>query len=124
MFIDVIYNLPDTCINTFNIQFNYLLGRISNERKKCILMADFNINLLKSDTTHQTTDFIHNMFANAFYPTISKPTRVTKQTATLIDNIITNIHEYSITSGILYNGISDHFPIFTVYEFMKPLHFI
>ena len=79
-------------------------------------MADFNINLLKSDTNHQTTDFIHNMFVNAFYPTISKPTRVTKQTATLIDNIITNIHEYSIKSGILYNDISDHFPIFAFYE--------
>ena len=76
-------------------------------------MADFN--LLKSDTNHQTTYFIH-MFANAFYPTISKPTRVTQQTATLIDNIITNIHEYSIKSGILYNDISDHFPIFTFYE--------
>ena len=76
-------------------------------------MADFNIDLLRSDTNHQTTYFIHNMFANAFYPTISKPTRVTKQRATLIDNIITNIHEYSIKSGILYNDISDHFPIFT-----------
>ena len=79
-------------------------------------MADFNIDLLRSDTNHQTTDFIHNKFSNAFYPTISKPTRVTKQTATLIDNIITNIHEYSIKSGILYNDISDHFPIFTFYE--------
>ena len=79
-------------------------------------MADFNIDLLRSDTNLQTTDFIHNMFANAFYPTISKPPRVTKQTATLIDNIITNIHEYSIKSGILYNDISDHFPIFTFYE--------
>ena len=56
------------------------------------------------------------MFANALYPTISKPTRVTKQTATLIENIITNIHEYSIKSGILYNDISDHFLIFTFYE--------
>ena len=56
------------------------------------------------------------MFANAFYQTISKLTRVTKQTATLVDNIITNIHEYSIKSGILYNDISNHFPIFNFYE--------
>ena len=114
--IGVIYKPTDTCINTFNIQFNDLLGRISNERKKCILMADFNIDIDKSDTNHQTTYFIHNMFANAFYPTISKPTRITQQTATLIDNIITNIHEYSIKYGILYNDISDLFPIFTFYE--------
>ena len=79
-------------------------------------MADFNIDLLKSDTNHQTTNCIHNMFVNAFYPTISKSTRVRQQTATFRDNIITNIHEYSIKSGILYNDISDHFLIFTFYE--------
>ena len=34
-------------------------------------MADFNIDLLRIDTHGQTTDFIHAMFASAFYPTIS-----------------------------------------------------
>ena len=79
-------------------------------------MADFNIDLLKIDTNGQTTDFIHGMFASTFYPTISRPTRVTQQTATLIDNIITNMHEYPVTSGILYNDISDHFPVFNFYS--------
>ena len=51
-----------------------------------------------------------------FYPTISKPTRIAQQSATLIDNIITNIHEYPIKSGILYDDISDHFPIFNFYN--------
>ena len=83
-------------------------------------MADFNIDLLRNDTNNLTAelqiDFVHNMFANMFCPTISKPTRITQQSATLIDNIITNIHEYSIKSGILYNDISDHFPIFNLYK--------
>ena len=51
-----------------------------------------------------------------FCPTISKPTRITNYSATLIDNIITNIHEYPIKSGILYNDISDHFTIFNIYK--------
>ena len=93
-----------------------LLRKISQERKKCIIMADFNIDLLTTDTNHQTADFIHNMFTHMFCPTISKPTRVTNYSATLIDNIITNIHEYPIKSGILYNEISDHFPIFNIYK--------
>ena len=79
-------------------------------------MAAFNIDLLKIDTNGQTTDFIHGMFANAFYPTISRPTRVTQQTATLIYNIITNMQEYPVTSGILFNDISDHFPVFNFYS--------
>ena len=78
-------------------------------------MGDVNIDILKIDTNGQTTDFIHGMFASTFYPTISRPTRVTQQTATLIDNIITNMHEYPVTSGILYNNISDHFPVFNFY---------
>ena len=65
---------------------------------------------------HSRCYFIHGMFASAFYPTISRPTRVTQQTATLIDNIITNMHEYPVKSGILYNDISDHFPVFNIYS--------
>ena len=80
-------------------------------------MADFNIGLLTNETNNLTAEFIHNMFANMFCPAISQPTRITQQSATLIDNIITNIHEYPIKSGILYNDIiSDHFPIINFYN--------
>ena len=92
------YKSPDTNIYTFNIHIDGLLRTISNERKKCILMADFNIDLLTNDTNNLTADFIHNMFANIFYPTISKPSIISQQLASLIYNIIANIHEYSIKS--------------------------
>ena len=36
---------------------------------------------------------------------------VTEYSATLLDNIITNITGYCIKSGVLYNDISDHFPV-------------
>ena len=114
--IGTVYKPPDTNVNIFNEHFNDLLRNISNERKKCIIMTDFNIDLLKIDTNGQTTDFIHGMLANAFYPTISTPTRVTQQTATLIFNIITHMHEYPVTSGILFKDISDHFPVFNFYS--------
>ena len=71
--IGTVYKPPDTNVHIFNEHFNDLLRRISKERKKCIIMADFNIDLLKIDTNGQTTDFIHGMFASAFYPTISRP---------------------------------------------------
>ena len=50
-------------------------------------------------------------------PLITKPTRITKSTATLIDNIYTNnTHKTGHQSGILLNDISDHLPIFTITE--------
>ena len=50
-------------------------------------------------------------------PLITKPTRVTKSTATLIDNIFTNnANKTGHQSGILLNDISDHLPSFTITE--------
>ena len=74
--------------------------------------------LNKIDTHDQTKDFIHthSLYTNAFYPTISKPTRVTDHSATLLDNIITNITGYCIKSGVLYNDISDNFPVFNLLQ--------
>ena len=44
------------------------------------------------------------------YPTIDKPTRITHNTATLIDNIFTNnLMQYS--TNILLSDLSDHLPI-------------
>ena len=67
-------------------------------------VADFNIDLLKTETNHQTTYFIHNTFANAFFPTISQ--QYHNQHSLIFNNI----------SGILYNDISYHFRIFSFYE--------
>ena len=38
------------------------------------------------DLNDNSNSFINLMFSSSFYPTISKPTRITKSTATLIDN--------------------------------------
>ena len=79
-------------------------------------MGDFNLDLLKHDK-HPPTEFVFDiMYANSFIPMINRPTKVTKDTCTLIDNIYTN--HYSIKndnySGILTTDISDHFPVFHI----------
>ena len=107
-------------INTdiFVAHFSDLMVIISKERKQCILMGDFNLDLIKVDIHNQTKYFVHSLYTNVFYPTISKPTCVTEHSATLclLDNIITNITGYCIKSGVLYNDISDHFPVFNVLQ--------
>src|SRR6218665_3525189 len=48
----------------------------------------------------------------SFFPSIDKPTRVTTDTATLIDNIFTNAHPSSIHSASIWiTDISDHLPV-------------
>ena len=81
-------------------------------------MGDTNIDLLKTQEHSQTSEFLDLMYSYNMIPVITKPTRVTAHTATLIDNIFTN--NFQDTSkhhqGILYNDISDHFPVYHLNE--------
>ena len=74
-------------------------------------MGDFNINLLNEDVHTLTNDFINIMSSYSLYPSITKPTRITPTSATLIDNIFTNLNSYQ-TSGIIVADVSDHLPVF------------
>ena len=60
------------------------------------------------------------MFEFSMIPTINKPTRVTKHTATAIDNIITNcIINSDFKSAIVKTDLSDHFPIIFINELIR-----
>ena len=56
------------------------------------------------------------MFSNNVFPVITKPTRVTDKTATLIDHILTNNFDVNASHihGILCNTISDHYTVFHI----------
>ena len=85
--------------------------------KPCYIMGDFNINLLKYDCCNFANKFFNQLSSSGYTPLITKPTRITKSTATLIDNIFTNnLNRTEHLNGILFNDISDHLPIFTITE--------
>ena len=84
-------------------------------------LADPIITSLTRVITNKHTGWKHYHLANAgdknnFIPTITVPTRVTDNTATLIDHIFINnkmIHKSpDIESGVIYCGLTDHLPIF------------
>ena len=52
-----------------------------------IIGLDHNMDFLKSHVHVPTNDFIEEILTTGLLPTISRPTRITKSTATLIDNI-------------------------------------
>ena len=63
-----------------------------------------------------TKEFINTMYSMSYYPIITRPSRITSHCATLIDNIFTNDIENNTVSRLLINDISDHLPVFTVYD--------
>ena len=72
---------------------------------------DHNLDLTKHDIHPMTNDFIDLNLENGLLPTITKPTRITRSTATLIDNIMVGRKfQTKYDSSILISDLSDHFP--------------
>ena len=61
-----------------------------------------------------TKHFLNTLLTYGFYPLINKPTRITTDSTTLIDNILTNVHDGYNRPGIWIADISDHLPVFTI----------
>jgi hypothetical protein len=81
---------------------------------KTYILGVMNINLINCDVYGQTEEYLNMIYSNNFFPLITKATRVTCHTATLIDNIYTNASPIKITSKIITADISDHLPTFCV----------
>ena len=115
-----IYRTPGSNANTSVEHFETILNRLKNE-KHVIIGTDQNFDLLKIDNHAQTSELFNNFVSNSFIPAITKPTRITSTSATLIDNIyVNNIrHNTTLKSGILLEDFSDHLPIFCTLEFQK-----
>ena len=78
---------------------------------------DHNLDLLKSSIHRQTNDFAEMLLDNGMIPTITKPTRISKTAATLIDNILVSEDlQETCTSGILIDNCSDHLPCYTTLQ--------
>ena len=93
-----------------------ILGKLSNLGKVCdtIICGDFNFNFLNPND-NSCLELVNLMLLNSFLPLITKPTRVTADTATLIDNIFIN-RPVNYLSGIIMEPLSDHYPIFLIYK--------
>ena len=94
--IGIIYRPPSTDIEKFINHMIEILAIIKRKNQFVYLMGDYNVNLLNFDKHILTSECLEMFYSYSFYPLINKPTRVTYQTASLIDNI------------------TDHFPIFCI----------
>ena len=110
-----------TPLSDFNDSFlKNVLNKISKEKSKtCILLGDWNANLLDYDNHEATEDFYELLSSYSFQPLILQPSRVTARSATLIDNIFVNDLAVSSTGGNIVTSISDHYPQFSLLDILK-----
>ena len=114
--VGVIYRRPGTDLDSFYTNMNNILSIVKNENKLVYITGDFNIDILKFNDSERILEFVNLFMSNNLFCTVVYPTRVSNTSTTLIDNIWTNDYNSLINSGIVYSQISDHFPIFSVFE--------
>lgn len=88
----------------------------SNVNQKLLFICgDLDIDLLNATRLKANDDFSDTMYSMSLYQTITKPSRITSHSATLIDNVFTNVMEIPMR-GLLICDITDHLPIFSLYN--------
>jgi Reverse transcriptase (RNA-dependent DNA polymerase) len=101
-------------IDAFLETFINILSDINESEKQSYITGDFNFDILKFSSNEYIADYVNNFFMHGFIQIITKPTRCTSNSATLLDHVLTNDIQLSYESCILISKISDHYPIITI----------
>ena len=84
-----LYRSPNSSETEFNHYYKQLLDTLILETNQTFRIGmDRNLHLLKTHIHLQTQTFLDNTLNANLIPRITRPTRITKSSATLIDNII------------------------------------
>ena len=108
--IGTIYRHPSENINKFVEDFADCLDKLTENNNTFYILGDININTQNKSFAEK---YLNVITSNGAVPVsvITKPTRVTAKTATVIDHIITNDTSHKIIPRVIYSSITDHFLI-------------
>ena len=107
------YRPPHTKEKLFLQEYKKLTNTLKKlKNHEIIIGLDHNLDLMKAQLHTHTNTFLENNLEHDLVPCITKPTRVTRKTATLIDNILLSQKlQNEANQKIIIDNISDHFPI-------------
>ena len=115
--LNTIYRLTNEDIETYENYFKNLFPNNNALNQHIVLAGDFNLNVLNFKSNKKVQNFINLMFRYSMITTINKSTRITTNTATATDHIITNVTiDTDFKTGILKSCISDHFAIMLAFQ--------
>ena len=98
-----------------NDHIEYIFNK--GKTKKVYLCGDVNVDLLRYSCHDATNNCIDQLYSYGLHPLIMRPTRITKESATIIDNIFTNELQRITSNGLIINDLSDNLPIFQICDY-------
>ena len=118
-----LYRAPNTDQSIFLDEYKNFVEEIKKiPNTEIILGMDHNMDLLKSHVHKKTQQFLNLNLDHDLFPVITRPTRITQSSATLMDNIFLDSKLTGRTNNkILVNDISDHLPSVVILENMNPI---
>ena len=116
-----IYRHPGGNISHFNDSIERSLKK-SDKYDIALWGGDVNIDIVQQD--HDNVEYVTTLACHNYLPYITRPTRITSHSATLIDHMFIKIKktDHNMFSGNLYCSITDHLPNFVVIDIGKPKH--
>ena len=109
-----IYCLPNqhsTNNELFLEKLNHLLNLLNKEKNKITnkILGDFNYDLFNPNKYAEL--YAHSLYTMIYFPLINKPTRISSNVCSLIDNIWTYNVKFRTESVILAELVSDYFAV-------------
>ena len=104
------HNSPDY----FLTYVDKTIQKIVSDDKDVYIMGDFNIDLLKCESSQISQVFFTLSSSCYLFPAVDKSTSVHRTSATLIDDTFVNNHDQLLASGDIISDISDHFSQFCI----------
>ncbi len=114
-----IYRHPKSNVALFTKDLEIIIENVTSQNKLCFITGDLNIHPLQPN--HEPTEnFTNRVLSLNIIAHITLPTRITDNTATLIDHIPVH-HDYTNALDRLIldnfiNNISDHLPNFILVD--------
>ena len=108
-----IYRVPNTNEHLSIERYEKVLENISDSRYKTVIIGtDQNFDYLQTDRRKNISVLLDTFVSHGITPVITKPTRITPTSCTLIDNIYVKSSDITqCFSAVLATDISDHLPI-------------
>ena len=85
---------------------------MNQTKQDYVICGDFNIDQIKLEKNFKVNKYFNAVYAEGCINLINKPTRITENSATLLDHLYSNLTNHITHKRILTFDVSDHLPTF------------